>query len=171
MNTIAETRRIRLDMLVKRHDDSLAKLNEALGLDRTDSTLSQIRTQAKHSKTGKPRSMGDDLARRIEDTLLLERGWMDTPPTLSEQYGHDDSRVMIEHMVQQMPPEDWPTAVRLLSALKRPEAAPSTQASTLPPPQHSPDLPLATLANANRPKPFVYKKVNQIFKQPKQKRA
>ena len=52
MKTIAETRRNRLDMLVKLHGDSLAKLNEVLGLDRTDATLSQIRTQAKHSKTG-----------------------------------------------------------------------------------------------------------------------
>ena len=50
MKTIAETRRIRLDMLVKRHGDRLAKLNEVLGLDRTDATLSQIRTQAKQNR-------------------------------------------------------------------------------------------------------------------------
>lgn len=66
-------------MLIKQHGDSIAKLNEAIGLDRTDATLSQIRTKAPHSKTGTPRSMGDPLARKIEEKLGLERGWMDTP--------------------------------------------------------------------------------------------
>lgn len=120
MKTIAETRRTRLDMLVKRHGDSLAKLNEVLGLDRTDATLSQIRTQAKHSKTGKPRSMGDDLARRIEDTLLLERGWMDTPPTLSEQYGHHDTRAMVIEAMDHLPQEHHATVLRLVNALVQP---------------------------------------------------
>lgn len=121
MQTVSETRRVRLSMLVKRHSNSLAELNEVLGLDRTDATLSQIRTQAKHSKTGKPRVMGDDLARKIEDKLSLAAGWMDTPPTYAELAGENDPRAMIEHMVQEMPPEDWPTALRLLSALKKPE--------------------------------------------------
>lgn len=109
-------------MLVKRHGDSLAKLNEALGLDRTDATLSQIRTQAKHSKTGKPRSMGDDLASRIEDTLLLERGWMDTPPTLSEQYGHHDTRAMVVEAMDHLPQEHHATVLRLVNALVQPAA-------------------------------------------------
>lgn len=122
MKTIAETRRIRLDMLVKLHGDSLAKLNEVLGLDRTDATLSQIRTQAKHSKTGKPRSMGDDLARRIENTLLLERGWMDTPPTPSEQYGHHDTRAMVMEAMDNLPQEHHATVLRLVNALVQPAA-------------------------------------------------
>lgn len=120
MKTIAETRRIRLDMLVKRHGDSLAKLNEVLGLDRTDATLSQIRTQAKHSKTGKPRSMGDDLARRIENTLLLDRGWMDTPPTPSEQYGDHDTRAMVMAAMDKLPYKDHATVLRLVNALVQP---------------------------------------------------
>ena len=120
MKTIAETRRMRLDMLVKRHGDSLAKLNEVLGLDRTDATLSQIRTQAKHSKTGKPRSMGDDLARRIENTLLLERGWMDTPPTLSEQYGRPDTKAMVMEVMDKLPHEHHATVLRLVNALVEP---------------------------------------------------
>lgn len=126
MKTIAETRRIRLDMLVKRHGDSLAKLNEVLGLDRTDATLSQIRTQAKHSKTGKPRSMGDDLARRIENTLLLERGWMDTPPTLSEQYGHHDTKAMVMEVMDKLPHEHHATVLRLISALVEPATSNGT---------------------------------------------
>ena len=121
MQTVSETRRARLTILVKQHGNSLAALNEVLGLDRTDATLSQIRTQAKHSKTGKPRVMGDDLARKIEEKLGLATGWMDTPPSYAELGGEQDPRAMIEHMVQEMPPEDWPTALRLLSALKKPE--------------------------------------------------
>jgi hypothetical protein len=78
MQTIDKTRRERLEILIK-ECGSIAALNEALGLDRTDSTLSQIRTQARHSRTGKPRVMGDDLARRIEAALHRPDGWMDTP--------------------------------------------------------------------------------------------
>lgn len=120
MQTVSETRRARLSILVKRYNNSLAELNEALELDRTDATLSQIRTQAKHSKTKKPRAMGDDLARKIEEKLGLAAGWMDTPPKYAEIHGDEDPRAMIEHLVQEMPPEDWPTALRLLSALKKP---------------------------------------------------
>ena len=83
-------------MLVKKHGDSLAQLNEALGLDRTDATLSQIRTQAPHSKTGKPRVMGDELARKIEEKLGLEVGWMDTPPTYAEL----DPDPMVANIIQ-----------------------------------------------------------------------
>jgi hypothetical protein len=81
MQTVTETRLARLKMLVEKHNGSLAALNEAIGLVRTDATLSQIRTKAPHSKTGKPRVMGDDLARKIEERLSLEMGWMDTPST------------------------------------------------------------------------------------------
>ena len=43
MQTVSDTRLARLSILVKRHGDSLAQLNEAIGLERTDATLSQIR--------------------------------------------------------------------------------------------------------------------------------
>jgi hypothetical protein len=79
MQTIDETRRQRLQILIDRHG-TLAALNEALGLARTDATLSQIKNKSAHSKTGTPRCMGDPLARRIEEKLDLPLGWMDTPP-------------------------------------------------------------------------------------------
>lgn len=120
MQTIDETRRQKLAILVGQHGNSLAKLNEALGMDRTDATLSQIRTQAPHSKTGKRRVMGDDLARKIEDRLGLERGWMDTPPSLSEQYGQSDPRTLALQVFESLPPEEWATALRLLGALAKP---------------------------------------------------
>ena len=66
-------------MLISQHDGKIANLNSALGVERTDATLSQIKNKAKHSKTGKPRSMGDELARKIETKLNLPFGWMDQP--------------------------------------------------------------------------------------------
>jgi hypothetical protein len=120
MQTVTETRLMRLKMLVKKHNGSLADLNEAIGLVRTDATLSQIRTKAPHSKTGKPRVMGDDLARKIEERLSLEAGWMDTPPSYAELHGEEDPRTKAWHLLEALPPDQWPTAVRLLDALAQP---------------------------------------------------
>ena len=120
MQTVTETRLIRLQMLVKKHNGSLADLNEAIGLTRTDATLSQIRTKAPHSKTGKPRVMGDDLARKIEERLSLEAGWMDTPPSYAELHGEEDPRTKAWQLLEALPPDQWPTAVRLLDALTQP---------------------------------------------------
>lgn len=120
MQTVTETRLIRLQMLVNKHNGSLADLNEAIGLVRTDATLSQIRTKAPHSKTGKPRVMGDDLARKIEQKLSLDHGWMDTPPSYQELLGDDDPRTKVMQLMEHMPPDQWSTAVRLLDALAQP---------------------------------------------------
>lgn len=121
MQTISETRRQRLAILVRRYGEKLADLNEAIGLDRTDSTLSQIRTQAKHSKTGKPRVMGDDLARKIENELQLEAGWMDTPPNWDELLSQEDPRIKAYQLLEQMSPEQAAVATRLLTAIAEPE--------------------------------------------------
>jgi hypothetical protein len=119
MQTVAETRRQRLAMLVARFGDSLAQLNEALGLDRTDATLSQIRTQAKHSKTGKPRAMGDDLARKIEERLELPEGWMDTPPDLT--YKPNDERIRrAMEVMESMPGWQVDQAVKIIDTLAEP---------------------------------------------------
>lgn len=120
MQTVSETRRTRLAILVRRYGDSLANLNEALGLSRTDATLSQIRTQAPHSKTGKPRVMGDELARKIEEKLELDEGWMDTPPTYAELNGENDPRAKAMEMFESLPHDQWATALRLLDALAKP---------------------------------------------------
>ena len=126
MQTVTETRLVRLQMLVKKHKGSLADLNEAIGLVRTDATLSQIRTKAPHSKTGKPRVMGDDLARKIEERLSLEAGWMDTPPSYAELHGEEDPRTKAWQLMEALPPDQWPTAVRLLDALAQPAKATGT---------------------------------------------
>ena len=106
-------------MLVERHG-SLAALNEALDMPRTDATLSQIKNQSPHAKTGKPRSMGDDLARKIEAKLRMEPGWMDTPPTYAELNGEADPISKALGILRAMEPELRYQAVRLLDALAEP---------------------------------------------------
>lgn len=78
MKTVAETRRERLEELIRRHG-SIAVLNEALQWPRTDPKLTQIRNA--NARTGRATGyqMGDAMARQIELTLGLSRGWMDNP--------------------------------------------------------------------------------------------
>ena len=64
--------------------------------------------------------MGDPLARRIEAALSLPKGWMDTPPTYSEMYGAQDPRTMVMELMEHLPPDQWPTVVRLVDALAQP---------------------------------------------------
>lgn len=99
---------------------SIAQLNERIGLSRTDATLSQIKNQVRHHKTGKPRSMGDELARKIEASLELPEGWMDTPPTPSELRGESDPRTKAIALIDAMDSSQLVTAVRLLDAITQP---------------------------------------------------
>lgn len=119
VQTIDETRRQRLNMLIQKHG-SIAALNAAIGLARTDATLSQIRNKSPHSKTKTPRVMGDPMARKIEQELNLPQGWMDTPPTYNEMLGEDDPRTKVLLLMESLPSHQWPTAVRLLDALAQP---------------------------------------------------
>lgn len=43
--------------------------------------ISQIKTASPESKTGKPKTMGDAVARRIEKALGVPEGWMDVERT------------------------------------------------------------------------------------------
>lgn len=112
-------------MLLAKHK-SLAELNDRLGLARTDATLSQIKNQSAHHKTGKPRAMGDELARRIEGALNLPEGWMDTPPTYAELHGEHDTIGKALALLEAMEPQARYQAVRLLDALAQPPLANGT---------------------------------------------
>ena len=116
MKTVGEIRRDNLEQLIQTHG-SLAELNDKLGLARTDATLSQIRNQSLSSR-GKRRAMGDELARRIEQTLGLEVGWMD-----NAQYPLDDRHSRIKHalaVMEQM--QDWQVdqAIKILDTIAEP---------------------------------------------------
>ena len=112
-------------MLLDRYG-TLAALNEALGLARTDATLSQIKNQSAHHKTGKPRAMGDDLARKFEAALELQEGWMDTPPTYADLHGQPDAISKAVQLLEAMEPAAQYQAVRLLDALAQPQKANGT---------------------------------------------
>lgn len=120
VNTIEETRRMRLDLLLKEHG-SFAELNEKLGWPRTDSRLSRIKNQnARTDRDGKVFQMGSPMAREIEASLGLETGWMDTPITWADSLGQEDPRAKVMLLMEAMPPDQWATAVRLLDALAQP---------------------------------------------------
>lgn len=116
MKTIGEIRRDNLEILLLRFD-SLADLNEKLELARTDSTLSQIRNRSTSSR-GKPRAMGDPMARKIEAALKLDPGWMD-----NVQYPPDSRHHRIQHVLQVMESmEDWQVdqAVKIVDTIAEP---------------------------------------------------
>ncbi len=87
MKTVEEIRHERLLSLIALHG-SIAKLNIALGRTRTDSTLSQLKNKSADSKTGVPKMLGRAQARRIEATLGLPEGWMDTAPDERQPAGY-----------------------------------------------------------------------------------
>lgn len=82
MRTIAEIRRDNLQILIDEHG-SVAELNERMGWERTDPRLTRIRNANTRTGRNKPFQMGDALAREIEVSLQLERGWMDNPRQLA----------------------------------------------------------------------------------------
>lgn len=84
MKTVEEIRHERLLSLIASYG-SIAELNVALGRTRTDSTLSQLKNKSADSKTGVPKMMGKAQARRIEATLALPVGWMDTSADHQQQ--------------------------------------------------------------------------------------
>ena len=87
-----------------RHENLLKVIEEAGSLqvvadrlDKSHAQISQLKTQAKHSGTGKPRVIGDDMARLIEEKFELEVGWMDNT--------HGTS---VDKPVQLQPAHSWP---------------------------------------------------------------
>jgi len=105
MKTVEEVRRLRLTLL-KEEFGTLVAINEKLGLDKRDSTLSQIVNSAKNSKTQKGKEMGSPLARRLEGACGKDVGWMDTDPDLLQGSGRSTEADAIAAMLDQMPPGD-----------------------------------------------------------------
>lgn len=79
MLTAADIRRENLAVLVARFGGTEALVANAAtrGVELDAVYLSQIKNRAIDKKSGKPRQMGDPLARKIEEGLAMERGWMD----------------------------------------------------------------------------------------------
>lgn len=116
MKTVSQIRRENLLLLLEQHG-SLANLNEKLELPRTDATLSQIKNQSTTSR-GKPKMMGDTIARRIECALNLPQGWMD-----NDQTPKSSRQQRIEHAMkamEQMEDHQLDQAVKIIDTLAEP---------------------------------------------------
>lgn len=123
MQTVFETRRIRLRMLVDTHG-GVAALNRAIGWEETNARLYQINNGSIRSDRGTPYVMGDPTAREIEEKLFLPEGWMDTPPTYAEMHGSEDPRSQAIMVMESMSAQEAYQALAVLVALKKPTPAP-----------------------------------------------
>ncbi len=121
MQTIAEIRRARLEQLIEQHG-SIANLNIALGWARTDPKLTQIRNANTRQGRDKPYQMGDAMAREIETTLQLERGWMDNPQNPNP---YADERIARAVKIMESM-QDWQLdqTVKIVTAIAEPAAPP-----------------------------------------------
>ena len=119
MQTVHETRRQRVGMLKKKYS-RWSVINSLLGWDKTNTRLSQIHSGTIRSDRGTPYLMGDETAREIEQKLGLEEGWMDTPPSLSEQFGHSEPLDRMTALMAAMEPEMQYKVVRLVAAMAEP---------------------------------------------------
>lgn len=114
MGTAAANRRANLERLIS----ELGSI-EALAV-RADSTavyLSQVRNQAPDSKTGRPRSMGDQMARRLERACGKPAGWMDQGPAAG--FGQPGLARETDAHYYQRPAEVVQSLARLLADVPR----------------------------------------------------
>lgn len=131
MNTVAESRRVRLRMLVEKHE-GMANLCELLGYARNETaTLTRVlNANVRHDRGGKPYNMGTPTARRIEKTLNLSTGWMDTPPTYAELTGSEDPRALVLLAMEKMPDSEVRQLLRFADAVQQPPPNSPTHPST-----------------------------------------
>lgn len=97
MQTIEEIRLARLVMLKNKFGGASA-LAEILEM--STSQLSQWLNSSADSKTGKPRTMNSESARKAEEKLDLPRGWFDQPI-----YGQDEALTGLIDALCKMSPD------------------------------------------------------------------
>lgn len=119
MNTVFETRRIRLRMLVEKCG-TVAQLNRDLGWADTNARLYQIHNRSIRSDRGTPYEMGDPTAREVEILLKLPVGWMDTPPTYAELLGEEDPRAKVVLAMENMSAQEIYQLQRFVDAVAQP---------------------------------------------------
>src|SRR5471030_2701855 len=86
MKTIDEIRRENLETAIGRAGTG-ARLAELSGT--APAYLSQIKNSTRDSKSGTPKTMGDDMARRIEEAIGEPSGWMDKDHALENSAGSE----------------------------------------------------------------------------------
>lgn len=136
MQTVFETRRQRLALLVKEHG-TVAKLNRAMGWEDTNARLYQIHNRSVRADRGTLYEMGDPTARQIEKKLGLDEGWMDTPPPKDageQAFGVEP--LPNNHAVAETGAPSWPAPVLAASATSPANAVSALRAMLL---QHGPE--------------------------------
>lgn len=101
METIDEIRLRNLDTLIAECGSQVAFAARV----RVDTAqVSQWRTRAPHSATGRPRVMSTDMARQIEREMGRERGWMDHDHTATLPSGlTPEQRAHLEAIAKMSP--------------------------------------------------------------------
>jgi len=116
MQTVFETRRQRLRLLIKKHG-TIAALARAIAVPEiSEIRLSQVQNKSMRKDRGTFYEMGDATARRIEEQLKLPEGWFDTPITYAELHGEEDPISKAMMVMERMPESDRYKVVRLLDA-------------------------------------------------------
>ena len=117
MQTVFETRRQRLRLLIKKHG-TIAALARAIAVPEiSEIRLSQVQNKSMRKDRGTFYEMGDATARRIEQQLQLAEGWFDTPPTYTDIHGEQDPISKAVMVMEHMPEADRFKVLRLLDAL------------------------------------------------------
>ena len=100
----------------------MANLCEALGMARNNTAgLTRIlNANTRRERGGELYEMGSKMARKIEQKLGLSVGWMDTPLSLAEQFGHSDPLDKMAALMAAMEPEMQYKVVRLVAAMAEP---------------------------------------------------
>lgn len=120
MDTIEITRVKRL-LLLKKEFGSLAEIYRLTGV--SDTQLSQWVNQSPDSKTGRPRVMHSDSARKLEVGCKKPNGWMDQPVIDAEEINREYSistekmsieRIQAHQALECIPEEDLPHVKRIL---------------------------------------------------------
>jgi hypothetical protein len=121
MKTVEEIRRANLLTLIAQNA-KISVLLDRLGFAKTDnSKLSRIaNANLRHDRGGKPYVMGSPMARRIEEKLGLDVGWMDNLPSHSEAGRENNPVLRAVALMEAMEPEAQYQALRLLDALAQP---------------------------------------------------
>lgn len=91
-----------------RHENLLQLISEAGSVQavaskagKSNAQISQLKTRSTHSGTGKPRSVGDMLARELEKAFNKPLGWMDAP------HSQDDAGKLSLSTAIIPPPQDY----------------------------------------------------------------
>lgn len=114
MKTIDEIRHENLLIAISRAG-SIRKLEEKAEIGQ--GYLSQIKGRHQNTKSGKPRAVGDEAARKIELAIGEGIGWMDTDHGLDDGPPENEDERQLMHFFRKMAEDDKGTIIALANRL------------------------------------------------------